>query len=151
MSLRHLARYWLPALTWAAILLAASGERFSSSETGGIISSLLSLIGGSVNAVTFTVINFVIRKAGHVLAYGLLGVLFLRAIRGPLTGWTIPWSATALVLTLAVASIDEWHQSTTLTRTGSASDVALDLAGAAIALALFRWRSARQATPLAFT
>ena len=82
-------------------------------------------------------IDFVVRKAGHMAAFGILAVLLWRAIsysrqRGALVA--------SLVLTVLYAASDEFHQSFTAGRHASPVDVAIDSAGAAIALlALTAW------------
>ena len=91
-------------------------------------------------------IDFVVRKAGHMAVFGILAVLLWRAItysreRGAL--------AASLVVTTLYAASDELHQSFTAGRHPSPVDVAIDSAGAAIALlaltAWLRFRSRRNA------
>ncbi len=91
----------------------------------------------------FEPLHFVIRKTGHVVAYGLLGWLDFRAVRGPRRGWTLAWSAIAVVLAVAVASLDEYHQSFFASRTGVPTDVVIDGCGAALAQLLTRSLSLR--------
>lgn len=91
----------------------------------------------------FEEVHFGIRKILHVLAYGLLGYLDFRAVRGPRSGWQLRWSMIALTLVLVIASLDEWHQSHVPGRTGQGRDVALDFVGAAIAQILIRGRGGR--------
>lgn len=127
-----IVRYWLPPLVWAAVILAGSGEQLSAAQTGGRLEPLLTSIFGPLSPETFLAIHFFLRKLTHLAAYGLLGALLFRATRRGV--------AQTLALTLVVAALDEWHQSTLLTRTGSVGDVVIDLAGAALAvMALRRW------------
>jgi VanZ family protein len=81
-------------------------------------------------------LHHLIRKSGHFLGYGAMGLLWLRA------WWlTLPHSRflhdalLALLGTALVASFDEWHQTFLPNRTGSPWDVLLDCCGA-IALEL---------------
>ncbi|HEX9985682.1 MAG TPA: VanZ family protein [Thermoanaerobaculia bacterium] len=117
---------WLPPLLWAAVLLLASTDAFSSRETGGALHSLLDRLPPEV----FKALHFCIRKGGHLLAYGLLGALTWRADRRV---------AVVLGFTAFIAVLDEWHQSMIPSRQGSGWDVLLDLAGAAVAVAVLRW------------
>ena len=57
--------------------------------------------------------------------------------------------ATAAVVGVCVlvAGVDEWHQSTVVSRTGSPVDVGIDAAGAAVALLLLRLRRRRGRPP----
>jgi hypothetical protein len=70
-----------------------------------------------------------VRKAGHVFEYAVLALLWRRAL-GP-AGWRAP-----LALAVLTAALDEAHQATTLSRGGSVTDVLLDAAAAAGALAV---------------
>lgn len=87
-------------------------------------------------------LDLVLRKLSHMVEFGLLWVLWLRAL-----GWRAPWAA--LVITFSYAVSDELHQTTVEDRVGSPVDVLIDMAGVAVAaLALARRRrqirSARQ-------
>lgn len=82
-------------------------------------------------------IDFVVRKAGHMAVFGILAVLLWRAI-----SYSMQRGALALSLDVAIlyAASDEFHQSFTAGRHASPVDVAIDSAGAAIALlALTVW------------
>ena len=68
------------------------------------------------------------RKIVHAAEYGLLFLLWLRAL-GPRT----PLVAAAIAV--AYAATDEWHQTTVGGRHGSAVDVVIDATGVAIAWA----------------
>lgn len=109
----RLVKLWLPVLVWAGVILWASDDSFSSGHSQGWLARLF---GGEVPYG----LNFTIRKLGHIVAYGILGALAWRADRR----FTV-----AIAITLIVAVTDEWRQSLTLTRTGTAWDVVLDAAG----------------------
>lgn len=83
-----------------------------------------------VNNHTKTVpfIQFLIRKLMHITFYGLFGLSLLAALpargrKGPIS-WLI-----AAFLVLGVASLDEFNQYLSTTRTGCREDVAMDLFG----------------------
>jgi VanZ family protein len=85
----------------------------------------------------------VLRKAAHMAEYGLLWWLWRRAL-----AHRPPAAAFAAAITLAYAVSDEWHQTFVTGRHGSPWDVAIDMAGVAIAalavvVADRRWRSTR--------
>jgi hypothetical protein len=156
---------WLAAAAWTALLLAVSSDLFSSSHTGGLLEAL---IGGLVSPAMFEHVHFVLRKVGHLTGYGIAATLYCRALRGPVTSYGLrvakarprqssdpgarnavpPQPATrnsqllALALVLAVASLDELHQSTIPSRTGTPVDVLIDLSGGTLALLVRRgeWR-----------
>ncbi|MEF8794706.1 VanZ family protein [Thiohalorhabdus sp.] len=70
----------------------------------------------------------------HLLAYGLLAVLWFRGLTPYLPkGWTI---GIGLALTIAYGLADEWHQAYVPGRFPSATDVVADALGALAAAAL---------------
>ncbi len=73
-------------------------------------------------------IDLVARKAVHMAEFGLLWLLWHRALR-----WRVPWIAAAIAVSYAVS--DEIHQHYVSGRVGSPRDVAIDAAGVALALA----------------
>jgi VanZ family protein len=82
-------------------------------------------------------IDFVVRKAGHMAAFGILAVLLWRAISYSRQGGAV---AVSLALTILYAASDEFHQSFTAGRHASPVDVGIDSIGAVIALlALTVW------------
>ena len=103
-------RTWLPVIVWAAVILSASTDAFSSDESRGWLAPVLGT--GLASAL-----NIVFRKAGHVIGYAILGILTRRADRR---------LAVAIGIAVLVATADETRQSMTLLRTGSPWDVMLD-------------------------
>ena len=115
-------RQWGPVAIWAIVILASSNDHLSSEHT----KTWLEMLFGT--AVPEWV-NLGMRKIGHVLAYGILGLLAYRAQRV---------IGVALVVVLIVSSIDEWHQSTFVSRTGTPWDVVLDCCAALLAVLSLR-------------
>ena len=124
--------YWLPPIVWGLAVLCLSGDWGSGNNTLGILKWLFP---GFVDLkpAELDLINFYVRKTGHVLAYGGLYFLWFRAFRaqahyGP---WrTCLWS---LGFCLFYASMDEGRQWFYITRGASISDVFLDMSGASLA------------------
>ncbi|HEX7490898.1 MAG TPA: VanZ family protein [Candidatus Limnocylindrales bacterium] len=95
-------------------------------------------------------IDFVVRKAGHMCAFGVLAFLLWSALASMgfvagRRGWAL---ILAWILTVAYAASDEFHQSFTAGRHAAASDVAIDAAGALLFLAVVAvwlkwWRGRR--------
>lgn len=129
---RQFLRYWLPALAWAAVLLALAGDSASGSNTETLIELVLKPIFGEMRFQTIFILNYTSRKTAHIGAYGLLAILNFRAIRGERSGWNLRWSIQAVLFALAVAVADECRQSFSGSRSGSAVDVLFDLWGAAV-------------------
>ncbi|HEX6176923.1 MAG TPA: VanZ family protein [Thermoanaerobaculia bacterium] len=127
-------RLWLPPIAWALLILASSGDAGSSSTTESLLRKLVAGLGE--DAVFY--INYVIRKGGHLFAYGILAALNYRALRGLTPGWRLRWSVAAVLLAIAVACIDEFRQSESVSRTGTLTDVGFDFCGAVLAQLVVR-------------
>ena len=82
--------------------------------------------------------DLILRKLAHMAEYGLLWLLWLRALGG-----RHPLAAAAI--TLAYAATDEVHQSFVEGRNGTPVDVLIDAVGVAIAAALYRRARASRA------
>jgi VanZ family protein len=75
-------------------------------------------------------LHFFLRKISHAVAYGSLFFLWFRAFWGYLNYPFWRASLWSLALCLAVAGLDESHQSFFTCRSSSIWDVALDMGGA---------------------
>lgn len=113
-----------------------SGNAGSSNITGRLLALLVPPL-----SPEFEPLHTIIRKTVHVVAYGLLGALDFRAVRGPRGGWRLGWSAIAVVLAVVIASLDEYHQSFFPSRTGVPGDVVIDACGATLAQLIVRGRA----------
>jgi VanZ family protein len=109
-----IARDWLPVLVWAAVIFA-----FSSVPD----------LGTGLGAW-----DLVVRKLAHAAEYAILGALLVRA-----TGRV----RLAFVLAVVYAASDEFHQSFVEGRVAAVHDVAIDAAGAALGILLYRSARAR--------
>jgi VanZ family protein len=78
----------------------------------------------------------VFRKIGHVTGYALLTALWAWALRG-VVGRPVVW---AVLISLAYACTDEFHQTFVHGRTGTPRDVLIDAIGMAIAALLISMR-----------
>jgi VanZ family protein len=129
-------RVWLPVVLAIAVIATESTEYFGADQTSGPFRLVFEYLFGRVAPDRWDAIHHIIRKTGHFIGYGLVGLSWLRA------WWmTLPESnffqdaLLALLGTAAVASADEIHQTFLPNRTGLASDVVIDCCGA-IALQL---------------
>lgn len=132
--------YRVAAILWTAIILLMSGESASAGHSGMWLREFFSALADD----QFFILHFAIRKLAHVVAYGVLGLLYFSAIRGSRVGWRRHWSLIAVAVAILVALIDEGRQAFTLSRTGAISDVLLDSVSAAGAQ-FFIWRRSRSA------
>jgi len=132
----EIARAWLWVVAWIAVVQIFASGSFSASETSRFIGPLLRWLFPNADAESVATAHFAIRKAGHLVEYAILALLTLRALRSSFDRPLAWLAAASLVLALVVAVVDESRQAAAANRTGALSDVALDIAGAASALAL---------------
>ncbi len=122
---------WLPVVVGIAVIAAESTEFMGADHTAGPLRFLFQAIFGPVSDARWEVVHHYIRKSGHFIGYGFIGLAWLRA------WWlTLPHSrfvadaALALLSTALIASADEYHQAFLPNRTSSPWDVLLDCCGA---------------------
>jgi VanZ family protein len=142
---RHnLLKAWIAAILWLIVIAIESTALLSSSNTSRILYPLLHYLLG-LDWERFEIWHFYIRKGGHVVGYAILSILLFRAWRATLPAmsdvkWTLRWATIAVLGTVFVASLDEWHQSFIPSRTGRWQDVVLDTcAGVAAQVLIFFW------------
>ena len=124
---------FLPAILWTALIAWFSTDTWSASGPGtGFLSPLLSTLLPWAYPEQIQGVIWLLRKGAHVTEYAVLATLWRWAFahRGP-SRWRL-----AISLSILTAAMDEIHQATTATRTGSILDVLLDSAAAAAALVL---------------
>lgn len=123
---------WGPVVLWLGLIGFMSGDRFSDEQTASWLTHVPFLAAMGLPPTLIDSTNLILRKSAHFVEYAVLSMLTYRALgataapRGRATRL-----AGALALALSVAVLDEVHQGTTQTRTGSPRDVLLDAVGAA--------------------
>jgi VanZ family protein len=132
---RRAAGRWLAVAAWYGVITWLSAAPGTDTEATHDLLERLAL--GDLNGLA--------RMGAHVLVFGILAVLVYRALD--------PWRgigrkrryALALALTGVLAVIDELHQQQVPLRHGRAVDVAIDVAGAALVLAVWLARERARA------
>ena len=120
------ARRLVLPLGWTVVIFWFSGEDWSADVTHNyalLLHPLLPWIGPEF----LDLAHSLARKAGHVASYGILGGLWLLALRS--------WRA-AVLLAALTGFLDEARQALTPSRGASAADLVLDSASAGLAVAL---------------
>jgi VanZ family protein len=124
---------WWPVAVGLCIIAIESTDALGADHTSGPLRFIFQAIFGHVSDANWQEIHHLIRKSGHFVGYGALGLAWLRA------WWmTLPRSRFLLDTTLALlgtamtASADEYHQSLLPNRTSSPLDVLLDCGGALV-------------------
>jgi len=128
---------WWPVAVGVVVITTESTEYFGANHTSGPLRWLVQLIIGPVSYATWEIVHHLIRKTGHFLGYGALGLAWFRAWRMTLPGGRfLSHGGLALLGTALVASWDEWHQTLLPNRTCSQWDVLLDCCGATTMIGL---------------
>jgi VanZ family protein len=136
-AMSALLKYWAPPIIWMSTIFWFSTDRFSGDNTGSLLRKIVMFIYPGITQELFDSIHFYVRKAGHLTEYAVLAALLFRAFRsGSQERWRLRWALSSLLVALLYASLDEYHQTFTLRRTGSVYDSLIDTSGAATALVL---------------
>jgi len=141
-----LAKNWWASLVWLGVIRLESTDAASSDNTLGLLHSILAFLHLSGWAWQ---VNFVLRKTGHFMGYGILAVLVFFALRNTNRDrlaallprrwgtcwrdlWRMDWVWLGMGVAVITASLDEIHQSFLPSRTGRWQDVVLDTCGAVV-------------------
>jgi len=117
---RTTAALWLLAVLWTGLILWAGSDDYSLAKTSRFQCQVI----------------FVIRKAAHLIEYGVLASLAWLALLSTYRRALLRYAGIALAWVVVVAAFDEFRQGLIDSRTGSIVDVAIDLSGGILALAL---------------
>lgn len=130
---------WIEVGLWTLLIWTLSSQWFSAANTSSLLIPLLHWLFPKLRPDTLGWVHFLVRKSAHAFEYGVLGVLVFRSLRLG-SSRSVPASVgLALAFCAAVASTDETRQYLgiyTRMRTGTIHDVALDVCGAGVGLAL---------------
>jgi VanZ family protein len=141
---KQIYKTWIAAILWLILIVIESTGWLSASHTSRILYPILHFLTG-VDPFTFLLWNHYIRKIGHVVGYFGLSLLLFRAWRATIpvpsaSHWSVQWARIAFFMSALVACLDEWHQTSLPSRTGSLHDVLLDSTAAFTAqLLIFLW------------
>lgn len=141
LSSRRLISTWLPVALMVMGVASESTPSFGGDHTGHLLRPVWEFFFGVTSDVRWEFVHHLIRKSGHFLYYGALGLVWLRAwlrtwkVRFVWDrGWLLwRWSMQmSMCCTCLVAAMDETHQSYLPNRTGLVTDVLLDSSGAVL-------------------
>jgi VanZ family protein len=136
--------FWIPAILVAALISIFSTHYFTGDETARVIIPVLHRLFPHASPHTLHLMHVGIRKLAHVVEFGAFSISLFHGIRGPRRGWRWSWAISTLLLAVAYAGLDEWHQTFVPLREPRLRDVAIDSAGALLAQGLVwvyaRWK-----------
>jgi VanZ family protein len=142
---------WIPTLVWLGVIATESTSTFSGGRTMVWIHRVLSYFYPHITWTQVYYVNVVLRKTGHFLGYATLSWFAFRAWMETLAyqrerwlrklgkvgpshrRWHLRAAVLAVLVTVAAAGLDEFHQLMLSGRTGSLHDVILDSMGGVFA------------------
>ena len=159
-SFRTLAHRWWPVLVWLGVIRLESTDYASASNTSGVLYTVIAAVVPQVEESFVSQLDEILRKIGHFAGYAILSALVFLALRytnydrlRPLLRrpwgiyfrdfWRWNWALFGMLVTVATAAADEFHQSFLPSRTGRWQDVVLDACGAAVLQAIIYFLSQR--------
>jgi len=130
-GLKYWVSAWLPVVLGVAVIVIESTETFGADRTTGPLRRLFEALFGRFADDSWNIVHHLVRKTGHFVGYGVIGLAWLRAwwMSLPRSHFFLD-AFLALLGTGLIASADEWHQSTLPNRTGTPWDALLDCCGA---------------------
>ncbi|TEU14172.1 MAG: hypothetical protein E3J21_16735 [Anaerolineales bacterium] len=110
-----LLRYWLPPVVWMVLIFSLSAQPTLPHHPD-------------------TLLDTILKKAAHVIEYGILTFLLWRAFSRRRGTFSYSALVTAFVVSVLYAASDEYHQTFVPGRNGNLVDVGVDTVGALAAL-----------------
>ncbi|MBC8244625.1 MAG: VanZ family protein [Verrucomicrobia bacterium] len=137
---------WVWVAAWMGVIFFFSTDLFSGPQTSRIIGPILKWLVPGISDDAVAAAQLAARKVAHLAEYAILAVLICRALAKRAGMLPLPLAALgqAVLIAAAYAAFDEWHQSWTAERFGSALDVGIDSVGAVAGAAFFAWLSCRK-------
>lgn len=129
-------KYWVPAIATGILISIFSTHSFGSDETSRIVIPVLKWLFPWASNHWLHAAHHLIRKLAHVTEFGLFSVTVFHGVRGSRRGWRLDWAIVTLLIAVAYASLDEWHQTFVPDRQASPRDVLIDTMGALLAQSL---------------
>lgn len=134
-------RRFLPPIVWMGLIALGSSNLLAGDRTGRLLATVLGHLAPWAGHATVEAIHVGVRKLGHVVEYGILAVLWHRALA------PAPRAAPAAFLLAAIyGGLDELWQGLHPSRSPALGDVVIDAGGALLGLLAWtgggRWRVA---------
>ena len=136
---------WAPVVLWIGIITWLSSDRFSDEQTATWLTRVPFLTALGLSPAVIDVANLILRKSAHFVEYALLAWLARRAFaRSDAARGAWAHTLAALALAVVCAALDEGHQATSLTRSGTLKDIAINAGGAVFGAGLGAAGAARR-------
>jgi VanZ family protein len=139
-------KYWGPVILMMMMMFIGSTDWFSSEHTSRFIGPFLRWFHPDITGEAIRQVQLAVRKTAHVIEYGMLTILLLRALRRNIAAekWSWKLACMAACISCLYAMSDEWHQSYVASRGASAGDVLIDTTGALLGVTAFHFFVSRR-------
>jgi VanZ family protein len=137
-------KHWIPAILVAILISVFSTRYFTDQQTGRVIIPVLHWIFPWATALVLHLMHIGVRKMAHVTEFGAFSITVFRGVRAGRNGWRLGWALATLVIAVAYAGLDEWHQSFVPLRHATPRDVGIDAIGALLAQFIVWWYATRR-------
>jgi VanZ family protein len=152
LSTARRAAYWIPAILVGIVISLFSTHYFNGEQTARFILPILRWIFPHATPRTLRFLHIGIRKLAHILEFGGFSISVFHGIRGPRQGWRWNWAIFTLLIAVAFAALDEWHQFYVPLREARVRDAFIDAYGALVAQTFVwiysRWQTNRGASKI---
>ena len=139
-SLRTRIWRYAPLLFWMAVIFFASTGTFSGDNTSRLLRPFLLWLFPEISEERIAFLHFLSRKLAHFTEYAVLGFLAARAFAGSSQRLLHEhWIIASVILVVAYALLDEFHQSFVTSRTASIFDCLIDIAGGLFVLICLKY------------
>ncbi len=123
-------KYWIPALCVGLFISLFSTRFFSDEQTARAILPVLRWVFPGAASHMLHLMHIGIRKLAHITEFGVFSITVFHGARGGRSGWRLDRAVVTLLIAVAYAALDEFHQSYVPVRHASLRDVAIDAFGA---------------------
>jgi len=137
---------WSPVLICMGLIFFASGDVQSKDHSSRLVAPLVHWLWPTASASQIEGIVLLVRTGAHLTEYAILAALCWRALRLELTPPRSDRAVIvgALLIVVAYAASDEYHQTFVPDRYGCVADVMIDSTGGSLGLGVLvlaqRWR-----------
>lgn len=123
-------KYYVGPILWMGLIFFFSTDAGSMVHTNSLFVPVIKFFSPDISRKNLVTTLIVIRKIAHVVEYTILSLLWLYALQKGRPGWSRRAALGALLISIAYASMDEFHQSFVASRSASILDVGFDSFGA---------------------
>lgn len=130
---RFQIHYWIPAIIAAICISVFSTHYFSSEQTALFFYPRLQWLFPFASPRAIRLMHVAIRKCAHITEFGVFSITVFHGVRQGRRGWQLNWAVITLIIAVAYAGLDEYHQSFVPLREARVQDVFIDATGALLA------------------